>query len=314
MSTPPAAASSASYRSPADASSASPGSGPCTRSARDPERIGELAGDRRAIAPRMAGRQPDVLVEREAPHVVVRRTGAGPVAADQLAVGEQGRRPGREAEHGLGAGAHRDLDRLRREDGDVVGGLERDDLHQLMLSCRTRRSCLGAREQSRRRVPRPGRRSGPAAPGPTGPSDRRNGDVVGLLRERVRDGHPQPLADLGDAAAEDDVLGVDGEADQSDRVGDPRREPVPDLHRAGIAGRGRVEERLRRGDAGRPARPRRPRTPTPPSPGSRPGRTGTDGRSDRPGTWPISPAALRNPRRNRPSRIDAAARPVPRLR
>ena len=129
----------------------------------------------------------------------------------------------------------------------------------------------------------------------------------------MRDGDAQPLADLGDPAAEDDVLGIDREADQADGVGDPGREPVPDLHRARITGSGGVEERLRGRDAltGQASATAEPdaavsRQPTWPHWHSRPpGSTGT---------WPISPAALRIPRRNRPSRIDAAASPVPRLR
>ena len=91
--------------------------------------VGQLAGDGGPVGLRMAGRQADVLVEQERPHLVVRRPGAGPVARDQLGVRRHGGRAGGQPQHGRRAGADQCLDGVRGERGHLGGGGERDDLH-----------------------------------------------------------------------------------------------------------------------------------------------------------------------------------------
>ncbi len=91
--------------------------------------VGQLAGDRGPVGLRVAGRQADVLVEQERPHLVVRRPGAGPVPRDQLGVRRHGGRARGQPQHGRRAGADQRLDGVRREGGHLGGGGERDDLH-----------------------------------------------------------------------------------------------------------------------------------------------------------------------------------------
>ena len=91
--------------------------------------VGQLAGDRGPVGLRVTGRQADVLVEQERPHLVVRRPGAGPVPRDQLGVRRHGGRAGGQPQHRRRAGADQRLDRVRGERGHLGGGGERDDLH-----------------------------------------------------------------------------------------------------------------------------------------------------------------------------------------
>jgi hypothetical protein len=91
--------------------------------------VGQLAGDRGPVGLRVGGRQADVLVEQEGPHLVVRRAGAGPVPRDQLGVRRHGGRAGGQPQHGRGAGADQCLDGVRGERSHLGVGGERDDLH-----------------------------------------------------------------------------------------------------------------------------------------------------------------------------------------
>ena len=133
----------------------------------DAEGVGQLTGDRGAVALRVPGRQADVLVEQDAADPVVRRRRPRPVPADELAVGGQRARPGGQSEHRTRVRAHQRLDRVGGQGRDLVDGGERDYLHRCPIRGpwrgRSRAAAAGSSTRSRRPPPARSRSARPGA-------------------------------------------------------------------------------------------------------------------------------------------------------
>ena len=139
------------------------------------------------------------------------------------------------------------------------------------------------------------------------------------MRQPVRDGEPELLADLADPAPEDDHVDVDGEHEELDGGGevvdDPRAHPaglaVPvggAAEQCGGRGLARVDAALRAALTGHARAIALPEATASRQPRCPQGHIGPDGST---GTCPISPAPPRAPRRRCPDRTIPAASPVP---
>ena len=279
-----------------------------------PSVVGELAGDRRPVGLRVAGREADVLVEQERLHLVVRRPACRPGAARPArAYVASGRRAGGQPQHGGGPAAARRRTTSASivsaaSDGHLGGRVERATTS---MSVRVRRD-PAVPPRSRRPV------VGRDHPEAGGEVER------GEERRRARPAHAGRRAtasssgspSVGDTAAEHDGRRVDGEAEGAYGVGHAGREAVAHLDRARVARGGGGEERLGGGPvAGRPSRRER-------APGghgleaaalaalahrARAGRSGR-GRSRRRRRWRLGAARRRGPAR-RPGRCRSRGRP-----